>query len=328
MQTGQAILKKSLCFETLEALNEPFAILDSSSCLIRWSNARFSEIFATSTGHEVPFCRLADLDQSSCESCPVHLCLQGKAPPPFESHLNHAIHEISASIVSDSVRSTPQIFLHSRDITSHKEKEKEIQALAFQDPLTGLGNRNLFDKELGRLLSRAEETNKKFALLYLDLDDFKLINDCYGHLCGDEVLRQFGLRLRGCIQDFCLGVRLGGDEFVLVVEVQNRAEAERIIGVLKRWLGLPFVYRENTMALSASIGAAIYPDEADSPSELIRLADEKMYADKSKERELHPVPVFEGFRSRLQISPLFRNLLRAGEGWTARFSNTKKILGG
>ena len=105
-----------------------------------------------------------------------------------------------------------------RDATDQQEIEKRVRAMAYVDPLTGLANRHLFNQRLRELLEGESGKAKSVALLYLDLDDFKSVNDVHGHIFGDSLLREMGARLRGESRDTDLVARLGGDEFAILIE--------------------------------------------------------------------------------------------------------------
>lgn len=169
------------------------------------------------------------------------------------------------------------------DITVRKEAENVLLHQALHDPLTGLPNRIMFHQRLRADLSRARRQGSMVALLYVDLDGFKSINDSRGHLVGDQVLQTVADRLRGIIREEDVVVRLGGDEFaVILADVESRDQvcqaAERILAAIagtERAAGV-------SCRLSASIGIALFPEHGNDPETLLRLADDAMYEAKRR----------------------------------------------
>lgn len=157
--------------------------------------------------------------------------------------------------------------------------------MATHDPLTGLGNRTLFEEHLDSVFEHAKEFQQKFAVVLIDLDKFKPLNDNYGHNIGDKVLITIGERLREGLREQDFISRLGGDEFILVVE--NIRHEQQIIGLiekLQKLLEQPLheIGLEDTV--SASMGYAIYPDHSQTSEGLISLADDSMYNSKRRKQ--------------------------------------------
>jgi len=165
-----------------------------------------------------------------------------------------------------------------QDITDRKLAEQQLTFLARHDPLTGLPNRLQLGRDLADAIQRAREAGGKVALLFLDLDRFKIVNDSFGHEVGDGLLCEIGPRLLQAVPEALLS-RFAGDEFTLICERINsvdeaRARAGRILAALAAPFALPDGGR---VFLSGSIGVAVYPDHASTPLELLRHADEAMY---------------------------------------------------
>lgn len=163
--------------------------------------------------------------------------------------------------------------------------EREFQFLAQHDALTGLPNRMLFRDRLERALARARRVETQVALLFLDLDRFKHINDSLGHQVGDQVLVAIAEQLRHCVRESDTVARLGGDEFVVILEQVDGAEAvrssaQKILDHLASGLSVA----DQHFVLGASIGIGLYPDDARDPDELMRLADVAMYRAKDQGR--------------------------------------------
>ncbi len=171
------------------------------------------------------------------------------------------------------------------DITKRKKDEEYILHQANYDPLTGLANRNLFSDRFSHALKQVERNKHQVALLFIDLDRFKNINDTLGHLLGDQLLKQASKRLQACLRKSDTVARLGGDEFSVILpdimDVQSiNSTVEKILSAIAK----PFKLDGHDAFISASIGITIYPDDADSVQELIRNADSAMYKAKDKGR--------------------------------------------
>jgi diguanylate cyclase (GGDEF)-like protein len=156
--------------------------------------------------------------------------------------------------------------------------------------LTDIKNRFSFEKHLDCLLEEAYRTGGVFGLIYIDLDDFKQVNDKFGHHVGDIYMQQASLRMRRQLRPEDMLARLGGDEFaVLVPVVQNRSDVEEIALRLKRCFDQPFVVLGFVLHGSASLGIALYPEDATNKDSLLSAADAAMYASKhSRKAKANP----------------------------------------
>lgn len=171
------------------------------------------------------------------------------------------------------------------DITKRKEAEQRIEFLAHYDSLTKLPNRALFADRLKRALVVAHRNEKKAALMFLDLDKFKDINDMLGHLAGDLLLQSVAERVKSCVRESDTICRQGGDEFMILLEDINGTEdvekvAHKIISVMSE----PHRIGEHSLTITFSIGAALYPDDAGDDKTLILHADQAMYRAKDSGR--------------------------------------------
>lgn len=169
------------------------------------------------------------------------------------------------------------------DISDRKALEARLQQLAHHDPLTGLANRSLFESQLNQAISRADRQNKKVALLFIDLDRFKPINDEYGHEMGDKLLRIIAERLESRTREHDTVARIGGDEFVMIIEdVSDMQSIENITQQMVSLLSSPISIDDIAINIGCSIGISLYPDHGTSSIELTRSADIAMYAAKSQ----------------------------------------------
>lgn len=170
-----------------------------------------------------------------------------------------------------------------RDITDRKIAENKLTQLAMYDQLTGLPNRTNFFERLSLALSQASRAQSCVALLFIDLDGFKTVNDTLGHDMGDHVLVEVAQRLKDCIRESDTSARLGGDEFTIILNNLNNAQsASHIADKIINAINLPILHNGQTCHVGASIGIAIYPDHATHIDELIGISDTAMYRSKGK----------------------------------------------
>jgi diguanylate cyclase (GGDEF)-like protein/PAS domain S-box-containing protein len=172
-----------------------------------------------------------------------------------------------------------------RDITERKrleealkQKNAELSHQAYHDALTGLPNRQMFYERLNQSLDKASQNDELVALLFLDLDGFKLINDTLGHNAGDLLLKAVADRLKGCLRGSDTISRLGGDEFTVILPgIPGKSDAAKVAEKIRDAIVQPFVLEENTVSITTSIGISFYPLDATKPDVLIKNADDAMY---------------------------------------------------
>lgn len=169
-----------------------------------------------------------------------------------------------------------------------QQREARYRELAHQDALTGLPNRLSLQSELPLLLEAAADTGARLAVLYIDLDHFKDINDSRGHRCGDALLATTAERLRQCVRPNDLVARMGGDEFIVVgFDTQSGEQAEQLAQRLALSIGAPLQFENDLIHSSASMGIALYPDHGRDVDALLRHADIALYAAKAAGRDTH-----------------------------------------
>jgi diguanylate cyclase (GGDEF)-like protein/PAS domain S-box-containing protein len=174
-----------------------------------------------------------------------------------------------------------------QDITDRVRAEEEVRRLAFYDPLTGLPNRTQLDTRLRAAVTRARRRGRRVALLLVDLDNFKLVNDSLGHGAGDRLLRRIAGRLRGAEGEHGMLARRGGDEFLLLLGdlgADAHDAARATADAVARRLAEPFQVAGAEFHVAATVGISVFPDDADGPEALVQHADTAMYQSKRRGR--------------------------------------------
>lgn len=216
--------------------------------------------------------------------------------------------EISVSLMKDAAGERIGFRGIVRDVSERKRNEERIRYLANYDSLTGLLNRALFRDRLSHAMERARRQDANVAVLFIDLDRFKSVNDTLGHSVGDELLRETARRITGCLRESDTVARLGGDEFVVMLEdvrVPERVDtvAKRILKALAR----PAIVAGKEVFSSASIGITVYPCDAFDVDGLLRNADAAMYLAKDRGRNN-----YQFFTSEMNARARERALLESG----------------
>ncbi|MBF0433898.1 MAG: EAL domain-containing protein [Magnetococcales bacterium] len=175
-----------------------------------------------------------------------------------------------------------------RDISQRKESEERIRHQANYDNLTKLPNRTLFMDRLNRELIRAKRAKSRVALMFIDLDRFKWVNDTMGHAAGDQLLRDVAKRLKDSLRQSDTVARMGGDEFTAILPDMARGpHAERVAAEIIRQLAEPFILEGQETFISGSVGISVYPDDADELDTLLKNADTAMYRAKTSGRNAY-----------------------------------------
>jgi len=179
-------------------------------------------------------------------------------------------------------------YLVSKEASTKEYDQGELERIAFSDPLTGLLNRRAIESFIDRMIARYKRGSSKFAILYLDLDNFKPINDTFGHEVGDKVLIEVSLRLKKLIRENDAVGRIGGDEFIILLDAISESEqssvmAERIIKSFSK----PFSIDNHIIVMSFSIGISIYPDNGEYRLSLFKAADMAMYQAKERGKDCY-----------------------------------------
>ena len=172
------------------------------------------------------------------------------------------------------------------DITEYKKMEEKLQYMAYYDELTGLSNRNMFGVEISNLIDRHKANGTKFAVVYMDVDNFKHVNDTLGHASGDMLLTYIADILKNQLDEGDMAVRLGGDEFSILIGSMNENEdvankLDRLVKHLRR----PWMLKEHEFFVSFSMGVAVYPDNGDDMTALLKSADTAMFSVKENGKD-------------------------------------------
>jgi len=177
----------------------------------------------------------------------------------------------------DNRRLYAGVFMDVGDVAASNE---QLASLAYYDPLTELPNRSLFQEFLKARVSQRDRENRRFAVLYVDLDFFKSVNDLHGHDCGDRVLQQAALCIQSVLRRGDVVARLSGDEFAAIIELQFDDDLDGVCQRMTQIFRAPVVVDQREYFLSASVGAAVYPDHGRTGAELLQNADRAMYTAK------------------------------------------------
>lgn len=173
----------------------------------------------------------------------------------------------------------------NRDITERIRTEERLHHLAYYDQLTGIPNRTILFDRLDQMLAQSRRYHLQFGLLFIDIDDFKIINDTAGHAVGDEALRIAAQRMRSAIRDTDTVARVGGDEFVVLAsDLKKLKDIEIVVKKLDATLSEPCEIEGQVFNIVSSIGIAIFPRDGDTRDTLLTFADHAMYQAKAKKK--------------------------------------------
>lgn len=218
-----------------------------------------------------------------------------------------------------------------KDISDKRRQEEELRQLASYDTLTNLPNRTLFSERLRHSIAHARRNQQRVALLFLDLDRFKQINDSMGHAAGDLLLKQMANRLRSCVREEDSVARLGGDEFTVMLEEVHSIESVGIVAnkIIKA-CELPFDLANNEVVVSPSIGISIFPDDGEDSTTLLKNADMAMYHAKEQGRnnfQFFVSSMNETMRRRITLETALRKAIERDE-FTLHFQPKMNISNG
>lgn len=189
----------------------------------------------------------------------------------------------SGGIIRDSRNKPVGVVTVLRDVTQERMRARRLMYQATHDPLTDLPNRVLFIDRLSQYLGHADRNDEKLAIVFLDLDGFKNVNDTFGHHVGDNLLQSVAERLKNCVREGDSLARLAGDEFTMVISGRDADEGVKILAdKVIRELTAPFDIEGNQIRIGTSVGISIFPDDGDTIGELMEKADAAMYQAKAE----------------------------------------------
>jgi len=255
------------------------------------------------------FTRLTGYSTEEVLGLNPRILASGQAAPEFYVRMWHALSEhgfwegeiwdkrkdgsnypkwLSISVIRDEAGTIQNYVANFTDISTSKEAADRLAQLAYHDPLTHLPNRLALDAQLTQALRICEREGRQLALMLIDLDNFKNINDSLGHHIGDELLKGVALRLRECVRSSDLVARLGGDEFVVVLpEIDGPLTAARVASKIQSNLAECYVVADHVLYATPSIGISLYPGDGPDGITLLRNADSAMYHAKNSGRNNH-----------------------------------------
>lgn len=287
---GPAEVQFSTLLLVLDSLDADIYVSDLATYEILYMNRHMRESFGGDFAGQV--CHLVFRKESSpCPHCsnPRLLDEEGK---PAGAIVWEGRNPITGRWYKNADRAIPwegNRFVRlqiATDITELKEAQSQFQHLATHDPLTQLPNRRLFDDRLKHALVLARRAQSRVALLFLDIDGFKAVNDTLGHQVGDDLLREVAARLLGAVRDSDTVARISGDEFAVILEKTRDRETDREVAErARRALRKPCRLSDTEQGISASIGIARFPEDARGTEELLHLADQAMYRAKSSGKD-------------------------------------------
>ncbi len=265
---------------TFDAMNEVITIHDKQMRIVRANKAAGAlsgESSDTLIGKRC--CEALWGKSSICVDCPqVQTIWDGKTHKGIVQHKQEGkIYELTTTPFPST--SDREYYIHvARDITTQKEYEKQLEYQATHDLLTGLPNRVLLKDRLDQAIHYAQRSERIVALVLLDLDRFKVVNDTLGHALGDDLLCQVAARLRSAVRDTDTVARFGGDEFVvLLTQVAAYDDVNTVLNNILLMLSTSYQFGDRRFNLSASMGVSLYPNNSQDGATLIRYADIAMY---------------------------------------------------
>ncbi len=222
---------------------------------------------------------------------------------------------VSASMME--FEGNPAILSINRDVTETRRAEKQIERLAYQDALTGLANRVRFQDRLGVAIAAARRENRMLAVLFIDLDRFKVVNDSLGHKVGDLLLQHVADRMMPLIRQSDTLARVGGDEFILLLSMVDQRESVGLVArKIQDLFRKPFRIAQREFFITPSIGISVFPDDADDADTLVKNADVAMYVAKQRGRDNYQFYSRSGERSgleRLELESKLHHAIDNGE---------------
>ena len=259
----------------------------------RFLNAQFGRVFGLDIGATLgrTMREVRGETAYACLAPHAEAALRGeKVSFVYADQVRGSVHHYQSNYIPDIDSAGTVIGFHAMtfDITELQETQARLELLARVDTLTGLANRRQFDERMAQAMGRARRTLQPMAVMYLDIDHFKSINDSLGHAVGDAVLCEFARRLEACVRTTDTVARLAGDEFVILLEgIEGSAEAGQIAAKVVACIRPPFDMAAVPLAVTASVGVATYEGAVQTAAEMLALADRALYRAKKRGRDCY-----------------------------------------
>jgi diguanylate cyclase (GGDEF)-like protein/PAS domain S-box-containing protein len=274
----------------IDDMAEGVVILDADWRIL-WVNPAFcritgypSEQAVGKVSQVLKFADTADLGQGLVAGVQSQGHWEGRLMDRRKSGVTYPVW-VSASAMREPDGRIGSVVIVFTDISRQERDAERMRFLAFHDSLTGLPNRSLFFQSAGDLIRRAGRHERRMALLFVDLDRFKSVNDSLGHEAGDQVLIEVATRLRATLREFDVVARLGGDEFAIMLDdIEDDAAAGSVSAKLLESLGMPIIVGDHSLQVLASIGISRFPGDGLTADLLLRQADAAMYLAKQEGR--------------------------------------------
>lgn len=276
-----------------ESMTDAFAQVDMAGRLVEW-NPAYQAMLGYSA-EELGRLTYAELTPGEWHAPEAQIIAQQVLPRGYSEVYEKAYLrkdgtllpvELRTYLLRDDAGAAIGMWAIVRDISERKANEARIARLAYFDPLTGLPNRALFTDRLQLTLARARRDNGRAAVLFIDLDKFKPVNDTYGHAVGDQLLRAIAQRINACVRDSDTVGRIGGDEFVVLLsELTSNEDALAVAEKIHHALRAPFEVEAYRLEVSSCIGVAIFPEHGHDDVALMKRADDAMYRAKESGRD-------------------------------------------
>jgi diguanylate cyclase (GGDEF)-like protein/PAS domain S-box-containing protein len=286
LKRAEDLVKKQNAFlsTVIDARPHPFYVIDAGSYRLELVNRTAADGRSSEnmTCHELSHHRSTPCDSSE-HPCPFEK-VKATGEAATVEHVHYGAErdvrnvEVHCFPIFDDKGNVIQVGEYSIDITGRKLFEQRLQQMAFSDVLTGMPNRALFFDRMNHAIEMAKRDGRMFALLFLDLDRFKSVNDTFGHNAGDMVLKEAALRLRRCIRGSDTAARMGGDEFAVILpEITRPGDAEIVAEKIADALTASFRFGDRECSVGVSIGISLYPLDGRDADALLRHADSAMY---------------------------------------------------
>lgn len=286
-----------VCYRALVE-HSPDAILVQNEDKLSFANPAAIQLLGAASLHQIIGKSIEDFIEPNIEGDEQHFMEifhnleMVKTEPMIEQLARLDGTKIWVEIIAIPVKYDGEVVIQAilRDVTVRKYYEEQLTYMATYDPMTGVVNRSSFIVTLDQIIEQAKESEETFAVLYIDLDKFKNVNDTLGHGVGDELLIQFAKRLESNIRDLDVVGRVGGDEFLILLRDIEKEKIEKIVKRMLENVNEPYMIGDNKIHSTSSIGIAMYPIDGKDSAKLIHNADQALY--RAKEKRNH----FEFFR--------------------------------